>query len=146
VEHLTILKNIHIYLVHPYYYIVPAIEAPNGTWVEVEPVEKVDVINLYELSSSIEKISEIVNSPVNVKRWDGEKKQVGAEATSFWIIHWYDNGTIRIIPHFKLPQEIDDETGELLNGGWVASQERGPSTFSSGTPFSQLAKAILLSP
>lgn len=144
-EQLIILKNVHIYLVHPYFFVAPTVEMPNGTWVEVDPVTKVDVMDLDNLASSIENASQLVIKQNGIKSWDGENKMVWTEATSFWTIHWYTNGTICITPHFKLPVEIDDETGELLDGGWEKSKEREISNFSPQTPFSQLARTILLS-
>jgi len=104
--HLIILKNIHVYLVHPYYYVVPTVEASNGTWVEIQPVVKVDVMDLDNLASSIEQANKLVTDLSNPERWDGENKRIWAEATSYWAVYWHDDGTISITPHFKLPQKL----------------------------------------
>jgi len=64
--------------------------------------------------------------------WDGNRGKTWDTAERTCFLYWFDDGSIKIVPQVRIPEEIDEATGDVLSGGLVDQSDRaqtlGPDT------------------
>lgn len=141
----SIVQIVNIYVENHHYHVVPAVRQAAGTWLEVSPVRSGPLTSVADLEAALS-ISKERSGPASGKEmpWDGLQGRLWAEAEHNIALHWHEDGTIVVAPKKLLPLELDLETGEVIDGGWMV--QKGMTTeLPADTSLAEIAQLLISS-